>query len=191
MTNSTVAVSSSPWWTVLLRGLLAIALGILLLANPEFAIGFLAFILGFFAVIDGVLMIVVALGERREYSRWVLLLIQGLLAVIIGIVVLFSPVVAAGVASVLLLWLFVIYGVILGLASIVASTERSGSGRTWGIIGGVLTLLFGIVLAVFLVLNPVGVVELGVWIIAIWALISGLLLVIASFRVKSGKIPAF
>src|SRR6187402_2647272 len=99
MTNSTVSVSSSPWWTVLLRGLLAIALGILLLVNPEFAIGALAFILGFFAVIDGVLMIVVAIGERKDYSRWVLLLIQGLLAVIIGIVVLFSPVVAAGVAS--------------------------------------------------------------------------------------------
>src|SRR6187455_261363 len=91
--------SSAPsrWWGTLLRGLLAIALGILLLTTPKLVIGLIALIFGLFAIVDGVIMIIVAIASRKEYKRWGILLVQGLLALILGFAILFFPTYAAGI----------------------------------------------------------------------------------------------
>jgi uncharacterized membrane protein HdeD (DUF308 family) len=178
--------SSSPsrWWGTLIRGILAIVLGILLLTTPKLVIGLVALIFGLFAIVDGVIMIIVAIASRKEYKRWGLLLVQGLLALILGFAVLFFPAYAAGIGGLIVLWLFVFYGIVLGIAGIAAATEFSGSERAWGITAGVLAIIFGIVVAIFLILNPTGVLSIIIWIVAVWAIISGLILFFSSFGIR-------
>jgi uncharacterized membrane protein HdeD (DUF308 family) len=78
------------WWS-LLSALLAVAVGILILAQPEIGMVALIFLLIIFLVLEGVLTIMFALDHRRKHvARWGWLLASGsldlcLAGVLIGV----------------------------------------------------------------------------------------------------------
>ena len=76
----------------LVRGTGLVVLGIFLLINPEFLIGFLSSILGIILIVDGTLKLQYAVDLLRlKVSGWVSVLLLAITAVILGVLVLLNP----------------------------------------------------------------------------------------------------
>lgn len=80
----------------LFLGIVAGALGIFFLVRPQVIISILPVALGLFILVDGLLNLKRAVDLRRlEYSRWYVSLVLSLVSLVLGLVVLFHPYLAA------------------------------------------------------------------------------------------------
>lgn len=76
----------------LVRGTALVVIGVFILINPEFLIGFLSSILGIVLIIDGTLKLQYAVDLLRlKISGWMAVLILALAAVVFGVLILFNP----------------------------------------------------------------------------------------------------
>ena len=80
-----LAVLSKYWWLVLLRGIWAILFGVAALAWPGLTIQTLVIFFGAYALIAGVFTVVAAVAGRKDHEDWHLLLLQGGIGVVIGL----------------------------------------------------------------------------------------------------------
>src|SRR5687767_8020233 len=79
------------WWVFLVRGLVAIAFGLVALAWPGATLVTLVLFYGVFALIDGVFAVIAAVrGQGDTSSRWWLAFV-GVLGIVAGFVTYFSP----------------------------------------------------------------------------------------------------
>ena len=75
----------SHWWLFLIRGLLALAFGIALLAFPLAGLFVIAILFGAYAFVDGVLALVAATRMRHTGGSWGWLLLEGVVGIVAGI----------------------------------------------------------------------------------------------------------
>jgi uncharacterized membrane protein HdeD (DUF308 family) len=155
------------WWVVLLRGLIAIAFGLLAFAWPGVTVATLVLLFGFYALVDGIFSLSTAIGGRRHpEDRW-LHALEGIIGIWAGVVTLRAPVVTAMV----LVFFISIWAMATGFLRIVAAIRlrKEISGEVWLALSGGLSVLF----ALMLMMRPaVGAVGL-IWAIAGYALILG------------------
>ena len=172
-------ILSRNWWALLLRGLAAIAFGVLTWARPAISLAALVLLFGVYALVDGVLGIWTALSGRREHDDWWVLLLWGLLGIGVGILTLFEP----GITALALLFYIAAWAIATGVLEIVAAVRLRNviKGEWWLILGGLASVIFG----VLLLAHP-GTGALAVlWLIAAYAVVFGVMLVILSFRVRA------
>src|SRR5258707_15619178 len=95
-------VLANNWWAFVLRGILAIAFGLIAFFMPGIALLTLVFMFGFYAIADGVFNLVAAFRRTGvEQQPWWALLIEGVLGVIAGMIALFVP----GLTALVLLYI--------------------------------------------------------------------------------------
>src|SRR5215211_7823201 len=167
---------ASNWWALLMRGIAAVLFGLAALFWPGVTLLVLIVFFGAYAMVDGVLAIVAGIWGS-EGSRW-LLLAEGVLGVLAGLVVLFWP----GMTALVLLFLISAWAIFTGLLKVImAIFFRREVENAWLMgLSGVLSVLFGVVLAV---LPGAGLLSL-VWLIGIYALIVGVVLIVLGFRMR-------
>ena len=85
MINATQKVALHQWWGLLARGILAILFGIIALAVPGIALLVFIYVFAAYALLDGIMAIVVSVQERRFLRAWWVLLLEGVLGIIFGI----------------------------------------------------------------------------------------------------------
>src|SRR3954466_4170871 len=78
------------WWLILLRGLCAIAFGVLAFVLPRVTLLTLVILYGAFALADGVLALAAAIMGGAPAPRW-WLAIAGLLGIAVGIATFVMP----------------------------------------------------------------------------------------------------
>jgi uncharacterized membrane protein HdeD (DUF308 family) len=163
------------WWSFLLRGLVAIALGIVLLVWPAATVGVIILLFGIFALIDGVIELVLSIvGAAKRIDGWGWLLVKGIVGILIGTVILVRPDVALGVVVILI----AIWAIAMGFAEIAAALDMPPeSGRGFVGVVGALSLILGVVILVV----PRESVYLFVLLVGIYALVAGFFNVIISF----------
>jgi uncharacterized membrane protein HdeD (DUF308 family) len=178
-------IAKGVWWLVLLRGILAILFGVIALLAPGAALSGIAIVFGVYALFEGVAAITHAIADRKNLAGWGWLLAQGVIAVLAGLAVLLFPGLAGSFGGLVVLWTIAIYALMHGISGLVtASRARAGSAKTWGIVGGVVTVLFGILYALLILLVP-GVTLLGlIWVVGIYTIIFGVMLIIASVHLR-------
>ena len=93
--NGTVIIDirslAEHWWAVALRGLFAIAFGVLTLALPTITLTALIIMFGAYALVEGTFNLVAAIrGRQDERPRWALLL-EGIVSLAAGVVTLALP----------------------------------------------------------------------------------------------------
>jgi uncharacterized membrane protein HdeD (DUF308 family) len=167
------------WWVVVLRGLAAVAFGLLAFASPHLTIAKLVLLFGYFALAYGVFSLLGAIGGRRQgASRW-LLVFEGAIGLWAGIATLRAPSTPAMIL-IFFIWLWAIATGILRIAEAIRLRKQI-SGELWLVLSGVLGVLFGVVL----ILQPrVGVVTLAS-IIAGYALLLGIFEILLGFELRS------
>jgi uncharacterized membrane protein HdeD (DUF308 family) len=166
------------WWALALRGVLAILFGLAALLRPGIALEALILLFGAYALVDGVFSIVgVFGGARGGMPRW-LLLLEGIAGIVAGIVAFFLPVLTAFA----LYFLIIAWALVTGVAEISTAIRlrREIEGEWAMILSGALSILFAVVL---LASGAIGIFTL-VWVIGFYAVVFGVLLLIAAFRVR-------
>jgi uncharacterized membrane protein HdeD (DUF308 family) len=169
---------SSTWWLWLLRGILAIVLGVIAIAQPAVAIFGFTIWLGAYFLVDGVISVFHGFGEQPAgRSRWPLI-IWGVIGVVAGITIFARPVASAAALGVLI----GIWAIVFGVLEVVNGIRLREviDNEVWLIIGGVASVIFGILMLTNLVAGLLAVA----WVIGIWALVVGVTLVLLSFRIK-------
>ena len=105
----------SDWWLWLLFGLVSIAAGVVTFVWPNITAISLFYVIVAWAIVNGVMEIVLAIEFRKVVEGEWLLVLAGLLSVTFGIVCVFQPV--AGALSIL--WLIGAYAILYGAALVV------------------------------------------------------------------------
>src|SRR6266581_164653 len=78
-------VSRNYWWILAIRGLLAVLFGLAAFVWPGLTLLVLVLLFGAYALVDGVIAVVVSLQERRVFARWWVLLLEGLVGIAAGV----------------------------------------------------------------------------------------------------------
>jgi uncharacterized membrane protein HdeD (DUF308 family) len=166
------------WWVFLVRGLVAIAFGLVGLFYPAATLFTFILFYGIFAAIDGVFAIVSAVrGKEGMATRWWLALI-GVLGIVAGLVTYFWP----GITALALLTVIGVWALVYGIFEIIGAIRlRKEIDNEWLLlIHGVLATLFGLMV---LVRPGAGALAL-IWLIASFALASGVVLIALAFGLK-------
>jgi uncharacterized membrane protein HdeD (DUF308 family) len=174
-----LAVYSSSWWAMVLRGLAAILFGVLAFVWPGITLTVLVFLWGAYALIDGVVAIAGGIKSHGEFKRWWVLLIEGILSVIAGVVAFILP----GITALILLILIGAWAIVTGVFEIAAAIQMRKyiTGEWLLILAGIASILFGVALLI----NPsVGALAV-VWIIGAYSIVFGALMMGLGFKLKS------
>ncbi|HEX6749546.1 MAG TPA: HdeD family acid-resistance protein [Longimicrobium sp.] len=171
-------ILSRNWWVLLVRGLAAVAFGILCWLRPGVSLGALVALFGAYALLDGLLLVWTAFGGwEPDENGWVLLL-GG--AVGIGVAVLTFA--APGVAARALLAYIAVWALGNGVLQLVAAIRlrKEISGEWLYILGGLSLVALG----VLLVARPGEGALALLWVIGAWSIGFGVLLVVMSFKAR-------
>jgi uncharacterized membrane protein HdeD (DUF308 family) len=169
------SVAGRVWWTLVLRGAVAVLFGLAALFWPGKTLFVLILFFGAYTLVDGIFAIV---GGIMDSSRRWLLLIEGVLGVAAGLILLARP----GLGALVLLYVIAIWAVVTGVMEIFAaiSLRREIDNEWLMILGGALSVLFGLILAF---LPGAGLLTLT-WLIGAFAIVFGIAFIVLGFRVR-------
>jgi uncharacterized membrane protein HdeD (DUF308 family) len=173
------AILHRTWWVLLLRGLAAIAFGILTWVLPGISLATLVLLFGAYSMADGVLGVWTAIAGRKEHEHWWVLLLGGLLGIGVGVLTFFAP----GLTALALLFYIAIWAVATGVLELVAAIRlrKEIEGEWWLILGGLASVVFG----VLLMARPGAGALALLWLIAAYAVVFGVLLVMLAFKART------
>lgn len=166
-----ITVFTSSWWALVLRGIAAIAFGVLAFVWPAITLTALVFLWGAYALVDGAFAIAAGAKSYGESKRWWVLLLEGILGVAAGLVAFMMP----SITALVLLILIAAWAVVTGAFEIAAAIQlrKEIKGEWLLALAGVASILFGLAL----MLNP-GVGALAVlWLIGAYSIVFGVLLI--------------
>jgi uncharacterized membrane protein HdeD (DUF308 family) len=170
------------WWGLVLRGIIAIALGVFILARPLESVAAFALVVAIWALVDGLTNVVHSFDLRPYLSQWWLMLVGGLISAAFGVAALYYyPGLSLTFAVVWTGWWLMLTGFV---ASYAAFQQRS-AGLPWG-----WTLAFGILsvaaggLALIYQFATLGAI---MGFISGFAIVGGILLLIGAMKLKSAE----
>jgi len=172
--ETTFETEQSPWWLLLMGGILNVIIGILLLTIPGKTVLALVWVLGLYWLIQGIFILV---AMFVDHSAWGWKLFSGILGIVAGLVVLRHPVASAVAIPSILVLLLGIQGLIVGIVSLVMAFKGGGWGM--GLLGAI-SIVFGIIL----ILNfaNLGTVIAFAWVVAIFAVVGGIVRIVQAIR---------
>lgn len=165
------------WWLLLLRGIAAVAFGVLTFVWPQISLLTLIMVYGVYALIDGVLSLIAAIRGGGFVPRWWLAL-GGVVSILAAVVAFAWP----GLTALVLVYLIGFWSILRGVLEIIGAIRlRNKIANEWTLgVAGALSVIFGLIL----VFMP-GAGALGLlWLIAAWAVLFGLLLIWVAFKVR-------
>jgi len=171
------------WTSVLARGLIGLAFGIVLLAWPGATVFAAIIVFGAFAIVTGLFGAIAAVGGRREREHWVWSLVGGILSVVVGIIALAYPGETARVLLFLIAALAIVWGVSDIMLAVGVRGQLSGWGRVFLVLAGIIAVVFGI----YAFANPGEGALAILWLIGIFWVAWGVLLTIVSFAIRSAQ----
>ena len=170
------------WWLLLLRGLAAIAFGVIAFFWPGITLLSLTYLWGAYALADGVFSLWAATAgpSGDASSRWWLAL-MGVVSILASAVAFFWP----GVTALVLLMFIAAWAIVIGALLIYGAIElrKVIQNEWWLILSGVLSIAFG----VLMVLRPGAGAVAVIWTIAWYAIVFGCLLIGLALRLKKYK----
>lgn len=166
------------WWTFILRGILAIAFGVLAFFAPPLGIGVLVGLFAAWALIDGATNLASGLRSRGRDRSWWLAILEGIVGIVAGVIALLFPAYAAE-ALVLIIGA---WAIVTGIFEIVAAIRlrEQITGELWLGLAGLASVMYGVVLFLF---PGVGALSL-VWLIGGFAIVFGAFLIALGLRLR-------
>jgi len=171
-----VKVLADGWWAFVLRGVAAIGFALIAFAAPFATISAMVLWFGAYALVDGVFSVAAAVLNRRD--DWILLLLHGALGIIVGYLTFRSPEMTAMV----LLFYIAAWMLVSGATKIALAVRlrKEIQGEWLLALSGALSLLAAFVL----LWHPVAGALAMLTVIASYALVVGVLLVVFGVRMR-------
>ena len=166
------------WPLLLVRAVLAVALGLVALIWPGITLVILAWAFGIYAIVDGVTQIVDGISHR-DRPRWWLSLLLGLLGLVAGGIALVWP----GITAVILAIVVGAWAVVSGAGEVLAAVRLLRDERRGGLLllAGVLWVVAGVLILVW----PVpGAIVLAL-LIGAFAVLYGIVLTALALQLRS------
>lgn len=170
---------SDNWWAVALRGLAALVFGVLTLVSPGISLAALVLLFGAYALADGVLAIVVASRHRRAGEKWWVVALGGIAGIAAGIITFLMP----AITALVLVYFIAARAIIVGAMEVAAAIRlrKVIKGEWLMALGGVASIVFGVVVALF---PGIGALTVVLWIGA-FSVVIGAMLIALGFRLRS------
>lgn len=166
------------WKAMALRGTVAIAFSVVILAWPNIGVTALIALFGAFALVSGFATIVGAFGVPVPGNRRAGLVIEGLLGIAVGVVVFVWP----SLSALGLLYAIAAWAIAIGIFEIALSFNLPISGRRSLLLG--LSGLFSVAFGAIMFAKPgAGAIAL-LALIAAFALVSGLTQIVWAFELR-------
>src|SRR5690242_19954973 len=159
-------------------GVAAIVFGAIALFLPGITLVVLTLLFGVFAVVSGVLALGSALNLLAHRStEWVPYLLGGFAGVLIGGATLLYP----GLTAIALVYLIAGFAIVAGGFELIGSLQLRGavSGAGWLAAAGVLSVVFGVLVAIT---QPAAGALAIVWLIGVYAILTGGSRLIGAYR---------
>ena len=167
------------WWALAIRGVIAIAFGILAFLMPGLTLGALILLFAAYAIVDGVSHVITGIRQRSGDRPDGLMILGGVVGIAVGVIAVILP----GVTALFLLALIGAWAIVTGAAEIVAAyrLRKAISGEWLLVLQGILSIAFGVYVWLFPGAGALAVV----WLIATFAIASGVILLMLAFRMRS------
>jgi uncharacterized membrane protein HdeD (DUF308 family) len=166
------------WWTFAIRGVAAVIFGVVALIWPGQALQALVLLFGAYALVDGIFAMFAGIAARGYFDRWWVVLLEGIVGVVVGLLTFFWP----NTTALVLLYFIAAWALITGIFEIVAAIQlrRVITGEWMLILGGLLSIIFGVLMFVFPGAGAVSVI----WLIGFYAIVFGISEIIFAFRLR-------
>jgi uncharacterized membrane protein HdeD (DUF308 family) len=166
------------WKSALVSGVLAVALGVAVVAWPGISIAVAAIFFGAYLLVTGIQQVIFAFSLHVTAGGRVLLFISGAASLILAVLA-FRHLYDA----VLLMAIWIAVGFVFrGVATTVSAiSDPSLPGRGWNIFVGIISLIAGVVVLA----SPFESMATLALVVGIWLIVIGLMEVITAFGIRS------
>jgi uncharacterized membrane protein HdeD (DUF308 family) len=113
------------WWPLALEGLASIVVGVITFLMPAATAFVLLYFVSVWAILTGVLRIAAAIRLRRDIQGEWLLIVNGALSVLLGVLIIAKP----GAGLVTLVWMLGAYATVFGIVLVGLGFQLRGHGH--------------------------------------------------------------
>jgi len=168
------------WWALVIRGALAIILGIFVIARPMESVAALALVIAIWAVVQGLVNIVHSFDLRSIAPHWWLLLLSGIISTAFGVAAFYYyPGLSLTFAVVWTAW-WLMLGGIAGI-SVAVQERRLGMSSGWTMALGVL----GVAAAIYAFMSPPLTLVALMALISAYGIVGGSILLVGAYKLRT------
>ncbi|HYM70036.1 MAG TPA: HdeD family acid-resistance protein [bacterium] len=173
-----IGVLAKNWWALAIRGVVAILFGLVALFDSGIALYALVILFGAYALVDGVFNVIAAVRAAENHQRWGWLVFSGFAGILAGLVTFLWP----NITALILLYVIAYWAIVTGILELIAGFRLRGHvANEWALLlGGAASIVFGVILIV----HPLAGALAVLWLIGIYAIIFGVLMLVLSFRLR-------
>ena len=175
------------WKWFLVRGVIALALGIGAIVFPLSAVFAFTMVFAAYCFLDGIASLVAGVrGAREPGHRWGALIFSGSVSILIGIMFLLMPLLATVAYSSVVLLLLAVWAIVTGGLEIVAAIRlRKEIEGEWLLgLSGAISVLLGLAVLILVLPHPAASILSAAWLIAFFAFGTGIVLVTQAMRLR-------
>jgi uncharacterized membrane protein HdeD (DUF308 family) len=146
---------------------------------PGITLIVLVVLFGAYALVDGVILSILAFKNRKNDSNWWLMLLTGLVSIAAGVLTFVWP----GITAVSLFYVIVAWAIVTGISEVIYAIQfrKEIEGEWLLILDGILSVAFGILL----IAQPIAGALAVLWLIGVYAIAYGVMLVVLAFRLRN------
>jgi len=181
--------TSFGWAWLVVRGLIAIALGAVAILFPIGALFAFTMLFAAYVLVDGLASLVIGIGGARRNERWWALILRGLLGILVGALFVLMPVLSTIAYAVASLAIVSAWSILAGALELWAAIRlRKEMQGEWLLgLSGLLSIILGLAIPFILMMNPAATILSAAWIIGICAFAAGVVLIIQAIRLRRRK----
>jgi uncharacterized membrane protein HdeD (DUF308 family) len=166
------------WTVVVARGVLGLIIGLIAFLFPGPTLLSLVGLFAVFLIIDGILATVAAVRAASKHERWGFLTFEGIVGIVAGIFAMALP----GLTVLVFVGLLAAWALVSGGLELRAAFNlTTDHGRWWLALGGIISIVFGIVL----VAEPMFGALVGTWLLGAYATFFGATLLALGFKLRA------
>ena len=173
------AILKKTWRHILIWGVLSILFGIISFAWPGLTLRTLVYLFAIAVIAEGLAVLAGAWQTKDENKNWWVMLLTGIINIVAGIICIANP----GITALFFVVLIGVSWLITGLMEIYAaiSLRKEITNEGWLALAGVLSVLAGL----FLIFRTGEGALALIWLIAGFAIVFGIVLVLLALKAKS------
>jgi uncharacterized membrane protein HdeD (DUF308 family) len=165
--NMDSKILSAIWWTLAIRGALAVLFGLVAFFYTGQTITALVYVFGVFALLSGLVTLVAAVRAGEAHQHWGWLAASGVIGVLAGVTCFVNP----NATALAFVYIIAAWAILSGVAEITFALALPQTlAHPWlTALSGALSVVFGVLLAVW----PKSGETALVWLIGIYAIANG------------------